>query len=123
MLLLRPVGFATLTAATSGSFVGYGDGSTGGLANPEATFGSLNIAVQFVEEQGATTHYICTGSGTLFFWVSDTLTGTSGLSLNVGGDSYAFSAATIAFTGGYTRYSWSSATPLVDGNAYQVSVS
>ena len=118
---------AVLSAVTSGSNTGFGDG-TAYNQMPGASFGNLNISPPEIFNDNGTVAYIYTASGDLTLMVKEDpgYTFDDGNSLVVGADTYAFSASTengISGGGGsYRRWVWSGATALVDSTEYNVSI-
>lgn len=127
-ILLLGKSDAQLTAGTSGSNVGYGDGTAYSFM-PGASFGHLSHTLQEIELEGGTVAYIYTNASndlTLGVKEDGSYTFDDGNSLKVGANSYAFSAATeAAITGGggsWKRWVWTGATALVDGTTYSVGI-
>lgn len=118
-MLILSSGSAIITAGTSTSNVGFGDGQSL-LGSPNASFGGLSSTPAVIENASSTVPYIYyNGSGSPYFvlilkpnYVFSTII--------VGPTTYAIGDSSATSYAGHTRYRWTTGVvALVNGTAYR----
>lgn len=117
-LLLMGTPDSKITAGASGGNIGYGDG-TAATGSPSAAFGTLAFTPPFFLDQSVAIEYVYTDGSFFYIFTDAALSGTTGINVTLGSETYAFSDATSSSLGsGGTRYRWTMQTAMTNGATY-----